>query len=169
MLGGKALFLSQHPSYPCTVGAGGFWAQKQGNVCKHKEVCLGFCGCVSVHIELSPNGQGGKEEQTLSNTKGCCGSAQLWRSLEQQGRDMEQQLLLTDPSWEWRVNRQGGNPQSKREDLHLCESMPGVQKLNGLIWLYFKLVIGMALFYTEPGQIFTFLSLSRQSRFKMSF
>lgn len=48
----------------------------------HAGVHMDLCGCVQVHVELRPDGQDKKEEQTLSNTKGFCDSAQLWRSLD---------------------------------------------------------------------------------------
>lgn len=168
MLGGKALFLSQQPSCTCSLGAGGLCGQKGKCVETHAGVCMDLCGCVQVHVDLGPNRQDRKEEQTLSNTKGCCASAQLWRNLEEQLRDMEHHLLLTYPSQKWRVNQQGEVYRAKREGLHLCESMPGVQKLKGLICIL-SLSLGWLGFTQSLAKFSLFLSLSRQSRLKTSY
>lgn len=45
VLGGRELFLSQHPSCTHSMGAGGFRGGKQG-VCSCVWVCVGVCRCM---------------------------------------------------------------------------------------------------------------------------
>lgn len=165
MLGGEALFFSLHPSCNCSVGAGGFRGQKQGNVWKHAGVHMDLCGYVQVHVELSPDGQDTKDDQTLTPKVSV---VLLSSGGAQDSRRGTWNITYFSHTLLTREGKQArGNKQSKREGLHLCESMPGVQKLTGLICIQ-SLSLGWLCFIQSLAKFSLFLSLSRQSRLKTS-